>query len=247
MALPMPSSAPVVGAQVGVEADYGGGRAGQGGQHGEGAVGDQHTGQHADQGQLADAGIAGQRGPVTTGLDRVRCAHGTSSDQSGSGHDGCRSAATPLVAIMLSCRGAQLVTVVGHRTCRAALLVGAGDRLRLQPQLLPPHRHGLGDTARRVTHVRSRIRPLRTGHRRSLLDVADAVDHGAAPPATDVVDVGYAHAPWCPARGSGRDPVRWTQKMARRLRTQPLCRSPMTPSLAPGTAPAAACRGVGAG
>src|SRR5215218_1809395 len=76
-----PQLGPVVGAQVGIEADRGGGRRGQGGQHGEGAVGDQHPGEHANEGQLADAGLASQRGPVTSGLDSVRGAHGTSSTQ----------------------------------------------------------------------------------------------------------------------------------------------------------------------
>jgi hypothetical protein len=56
---------PVVAAEVVAEPDGGGGRANQRGQDGESAVGHQCAGEHADERQLANTGLACQRGPVT--------------------------------------------------------------------------------------------------------------------------------------------------------------------------------------
>ena len=62
-----PQGGPVVAAQVGVEPDRGRRRGDQGGQHREGAVGDQHPGQDAGERQPAQAGLAG----ADDGLDPV--------------------------------------------------------------------------------------------------------------------------------------------------------------------------------
>ena len=64
---------------LGVQADGDGDRADQGGQQGEGAVGDQHPGQHADEREPAQPGLAGQPLAVTRRfMTRTRSGHGSS-------------------------------------------------------------------------------------------------------------------------------------------------------------------------